>query len=144
MTAGIGAPAADFTEPAAPTQPHGGGLLDEVSKVAGATRRTLAALFELVTLEGRRAGLALAWMLALGVGAGILGVTAWLGAVSALVLCLVALGVTPVVALILLVALNLAGAAVAVYFCIRMSKDLLFPSSRRQLAAKVDALTPQP
>jgi hypothetical protein len=144
VTAGIGASAPEFTEPAPRTQQQAGGVLDELSNTAAAARHAVAALFELLTLEARRAGVALAWMLALGVGAGILGVTAWLGLVAALVLCAVAMGLAPIVALILLVALNLAGAAVAAWLCMRMSKDLLFPSSRRQLAAKASTLTPQP
>jgi len=119
-------------------------VFEEFSNVAASVRRTSAALLDLITLEARRAGLSLAWMVALGVGAGVLGVTAWLGLVAALVLGLVAVGVSPIVALLLLVVVNLVGAAIAVWVCIRMSKDLLFPSSRRQLATKVGALTPQP
>ena len=141
---GRGAEAPAFTEPAPKTRPRAGGVFEEFSNVAASVRRTSSALLDLLTLEARRAGLSLAWMVALGVGAGVLGVTAWLGLVAALVLGLVAVGVSPIVALLLLVVVNLVGGAIAVWVCIRMSKDLLFPSSRRQLAAKVGALTPQP
>jgi len=144
VTTAGGAEAPAFTEPAPRAQPQSGGVLDECSNAAAAARRTLAALFDLFTLEAQRAGLALAWMVALGVGAAILAVTAWLGTVTALVLCAVALGLAPIVSLILMVALNLAGAAVAAYFCVRMSKDLRFPSSRRQLASEAGTSSPQP
>lgn len=144
VAAGGAAEVPDFSEPAPKIQPRAGGVLDEFSNVASAARRTLASLFDLLALEAQRAGLTLAWMVGLGVGAGILAVTAWLGAVTALVLGTIALGVSPIVALLLLVVVNLAGAAIAAYACMRMSKDLLFNASRRQLAAKVSTSVPQP
>ena len=57
-----------------------------MSNVISSARRVATGMVDLVVLEGRRAGLALAWMLGLGVAAAILGVTAWLGlmAVAAL------------------------------------------------------------
>jgi len=139
-----GADAPEFTEPAPQSRAAPAGVLDEVSNVVAAARRTVSGFFELLTLEARRAGLALAWMVALGTAAALLGVTAWLGIVTTLVLCVMALGVTPILAVLLFVVLNIAGAAAAVYVCMNMSKDLMFPSSRRQLAAKVDTPAPQP
>jgi hypothetical protein len=144
VTAGVGAPAPDITEPAPKSHPAPGGLLDELSNAVTAARHTVAGAFELLTLEARRAGITLAFMIGLGLGAAILAVTAWLGLVAALVLWAVSLGLGPIVAVLLATVLSLAGAAAAAYVCIRMSKDLLFPSSRRQIAVKVGNTAPQP
>ena len=142
---GTGAGAAEFTEPAPPqSRPAPGGVLDELSGVLTAVRNTVSGAFELLTLEARRAGITLAFMIGLGLGAAILAVTAWLGLVAALVLWAISLGLGAIVAVLLATVLSLAGAAAAAYVCIKMSKDLLFPSSRRQIAVKVGNTTPQP
>jgi hypothetical protein len=133
-----GAP--DFTEPAPRSGSSGTGVLGELSNVLSATKRTVSGFFELLVLEGKRAGLALAWILGLGVGAAILGVTAWMGLMAALALWAVMLGLSPVLAVLLVVVLNLAAAGGAIFACIKMSKKLLFPVTRRQL--KADAGTP--
>lgn len=140
VAAGSGANAPDFTEPAPKTGSAGSGVLGEVSNVFSAARRTVSGFFELIALEARRAGLALAWIVGLGFGAAILVVSAWMGIVAALALWAVSLGLSPILAVLLLVVLNLAGAAAAIFVCIRMSKDLMFPVSRRQL--KSDGAAP--
>jgi hypothetical protein len=141
---GSGAAAPEFREPAPQSHLAAGGLLDELSNVVTAARHTVSGAFELLTLEARRAGITLAFMIGLGLGAAILVVTAWLGLVAALVLWAISLGLGPIVAVLLATVLCLAGAGAAAYVCIRMSKDLLFPSSRRQIAVKVTNTAPQP
>ncbi len=130
--------AAEYTEPAPRSNeaanPPGGGVLGEVSDVLSSARRVATGMVDLVVLEGRRAGIALAWMLALGVAAAILGVTAWLGLMAVAALALMAAGLAPIWAMLLVVVLNLGVAAGAVFVCIKKSKDLLFTASRRQLA----------
>jgi hypothetical protein len=128
---GVGAPA--FTEPA-PKSDSPGGVLGEVSNVLSAARRAVSGYFDLIVLEARRAGLSLVWMIALGFAAAILGVTAWMGLVAMLVLVAMAMGLSPVLSVLLLVVVNLCGAAGAVFACMKLSKDLMFPASRRQLS----------
>ena len=130
--------AAEYTAPA-PTsrssaKPTGSGVLGEVSNVISSARRVATGMVDLVVLEGRRAGLALAWMLGLGVAAAILGVTAWLGLMAVAALALMAAGLSPIWAVLLVVLLNLAVAGGAVFVCVKKSKDLLFTASRRQLS----------
>ncbi len=137
MTAGQSAAAA-FTEPAPTTgdsAPSGtSGVLGEVSGVIAAARRVATGLVDLVVLEGKRAGLALAWMLGLGVAAGILAVTAWLGLMAAAALGLMAAGCAPILSILIVVVLNLAAAGGAAFICVKKSKQLLFTATRRQLS----------
>lgn len=142
--AGSGARAPEFTEPAPKTRASATGVLEEVSNLVSAARRTVSGFFDLVMLEARRAGLALAWMIGLGVGAAILAVTAWLGLVATLAMLLVAMGLGPILAMLLVVVLNLAAAAIAAYVCVKMSKDLTFEASRRQLKTRAAELPAQP
>jgi len=144
VTTGAGAPAPEFTEPAPQSRPATAGVLEELSGVVNAVRDTVSGAFELLTLEARRAGITLAFMIGLGLGAAILAVTAWLGLVAALVLWAISLGLGPIVAVLMATLLSLVGGAAAAYACIRMSKALLFPSSRRQIAVKVTNTAPQP
>jgi hypothetical protein len=92
----------------------------------------------LLSLETRRAGLALVWMVAFGAIAAILVVTSWLGLMAALALWAVSLGIPWVTAVTVISLANLLAAAIMTYVCIRMSRDLLFPATRRQLEAKPD------
>ncbi len=138
------ADAPEITEPAPKSNPPGAGLLGEVSGVIGSARRVVSGMLELVVLEGRRAGFALAWMVGLGLAAAILAVTAWMGIMAAAALCLVAADVSPILSILIVVVLNLAGAGAAVFVCIKKSKDLLFPATRRQVAKKTAELPARP
>lgn len=100
-----------------------------------ATLRTLGGRFlDLVALEGRQAGLSLAWMLGLALAAAVLAITGWLALLACLVLALVQ---NEIVgwgwALSIAALLSFAGAAGLVSLLIRRGTDLLFPASRRQL-----------
>ena len=137
---GKGADAPEFTQPAPPSNPPGASVLGEVSGVIGSARRVVSGMLDLVVLEGRRAGIALALMIGLGLAAAILAITAWMGVMAAVALGLMAAGVSPILSILIVVVLNLAGAAAAVFVCMKKSKDLLFPATRRQVARKTAEL----
>ena len=111
-------------------------FLDELATAVASARAVVSNFLDLAALEGRRAALALVWMVALGLGAMVLTVAAWAGFMSALVLGIVALGVPWLVAVLGVSVVNLLAAGGAVYVCIGMSRDLLFSATRRQVAGK--------
>lgn len=114
----------------APTQ----GVLGELTGTLASARAALSHFLDLVSLEARRAGLALAWMIALGLAAAVCAITAWIGIMAALAMWAVSLGLHPVGAVVLVAGLNLAACAALAFRCIGMSRDLLFPATRRQVA----------
>src|SRR4029434_1938240 len=116
------------------------GMLEEVMGTLASARAALTHFLDLFSLEARRAGLALVWMIAVGFAAAACAVTAWLGIMAALAMWTVSLGLPPIAAAIVLAGLNLAACAVLAYRCIGMSRDLLFPAIRRQVAG----ITPIP
>ena len=67
--------------------------------------------------------------------AALLIVTAWLGLIVALALWAVSLGVTWTSAIVAISLANLLAAAISLFVCVTMSRDLLFPATRRQLEA---------
>jgi hypothetical protein len=111
-------------------------VLGEVSGVLSAAQRAVSGYFDLIVLEARRAGISMIWMVAMGFAAALLGVTAWLGLVAMLALWAMAMGLSPILSVLLLVVLNIAGAAAAVFGCLKFSKGLMFTASRRQLSRK--------
>ena len=137
------APAAQPQAAAAGTAAPPVSFLDELATALASARAVVSNLLDLAALEGRRAVLALVWMLALGLGAMVLAVTAWAGFMSALVLGAVALGVPWLVAVLVVSVINLLAAAGAIYVCIGMSRDVLFSATRRQVAGK-PAQPPEP
>jgi hypothetical protein len=116
--------------------PEPTGVFSEMSRVAASARETFASFLELVTLEAQRAGVALVWMVAGGIGAALLGVTGWLALVAALAMWLVALGMPPIGAMLAIAVASAAAAGGLVYWCMTMSRALLFSATRRQLAGK--------
>lgn len=114
--------------------PRAGSVVQAFSATLASARATLADFLELVALEARRAGLALAWMLAFGVGIAICAVTAWLGLMVALVLWAVSLGLPAIAAVLALVLLNLTAAAALTWACVGLTRDLMFGATRRQIA----------
>ena len=111
------------------------GIFGGIANAFNSARRVVADLFRLFSLEVRRAGLTLVWMLALGVLAALLTATAWVSLMAALALWAVSLGLTWIGAMIAIALVNLATAAVVVFSCVGLSRNLLFPAPRRQLAA---------
>lgn len=111
-------------------------VFDTLSSALAGARTALSNFLDLVALEARRAGLALMWMVAVGVVAAVCIVVAWLGLMTALVMCAVAWGFPPIAAVILLAAIHLLVGAVLIYVCIGMSRALLFSATRRQVATQ--------
>jgi hypothetical protein len=112
------------------------GVLDELSNAFASARAALANFLDLVSLEARRAGLALMWMVAWGIVAAICIATAWLGLMAALAMWAVSLGFPALAAVIAIAVINGIAGAVLIYVCITLSRDLLFAATRRQLAGK--------
>ncbi len=89
----------------------------------------------LATLEGRQAGLSLAWMLGLALAAAVLALTGWLALLACVVLALVQNDIVGWGwALAIAALLSFAGAGGLLLLVIRRSRDLLFPATRRQLS----------
>lgn len=111
------------------------GLAEELSGVFAGARGLLSNLLDLFTLEARHAGLTLAAMLACAAVGAILVATAWLGAVAAVALWAIRLGMSWEAAFGLLAGANLVLAGALFWWCARVSRDLLFSATRRQLHA---------
>lgn len=120
------------------------GVLDELSSTVASARAALSYFLDLISLEARRAGLALMWMVAWGFVAAICGVTAWLGLMAALAMWAVSLGFPPIAAVIAVAVINLVAGAALIYVCTGMSHDLLFAATRRQVAGKCPVKPPAP
>lgn len=128
--------------PAASAEQIGGtraavaGVFEELSGALRSGRAAFSAYLELVTLEARRAGIALIWMIAGAVVGAICVVTAWIGLMAAFALGAVSLGFHPITAAIAVSLLNVAAGAGLIYGCIGMTKDLLFSATRRQISGR--------
>jgi len=120
------------------------GILAALSSALAEARTALSSFLDLVTLEARRAGLALMWMVAVGVAAALCVVVAWLGLTAALAMWAVAGGLPPIAAVVLLAAVHLLAGAGLFYLCAGMSRDLLFPATRRQVAGPSRVAPPAP
>jgi hypothetical protein len=83
------------------------GVIDELSGAFDSARATLYDFLELISLEMRHAGLALIWMLALGVAAIFCVLSAWLGLMGVIVLLAMSLGMHPIDAIMAMAGLNL-------------------------------------
>lgn len=120
-------------DPRLATQAPPSGVFDEFSKLLAFARETLSDVLELVSLETRRAGLGLVWMIVGGLLAAIFIVTAWAGLMAALAMYMVSLGMISLAAVIVVAAVNLIAGAAMLYWCIGLSRHLLFSATRRQL-----------
>ncbi len=110
------------------------GIIGEVAGVFAALRVALADFLDLLSLEARRAGLALMWMAICTIAAAACIVSAWLGLMAALIIWAVSTGFPLLAAAIVVAVMNGAVGAVLIYRCISLSRDLLFAATRRQLA----------
>jgi hypothetical protein len=120
------------------------GVLDELSGALASARAAVSGFVDLLSLEARRAGLALMWMVVGAVVAAICMVGAWLGLMAALAMWAVSLGLSPITAVIAVAAINLIAGAVLIYVCIGASRDLLFSATRRQVAGNSSVMPPAP
>lgn len=100
--------------------------------------RTWRAIFDgliaLAALEARLAGLSAVAILGLAVAVGVLFVTAWLSLMAALAMWLVYLGAGWGAALLCIVIINALTGGGLVVFIIKLSRNLLFQATRRQMA----------
>jgi uncharacterized membrane protein YqjE len=126
----------DVVADARPPEPPAAGVFDELSGTLVSARDTLLNFLDLLSLESRRAGLALTWMIMLGLVAAICIVTAWLGTMGALVIGALYLGYPLITAVIAIVLLNGVAAALLIHACMRNSRALLFSATLRQLAGE--------
>lgn len=117
------------------TPPPTDGIVGGIANAFNSVRRVFSDLFRLFSLEVRRAGLTLMWMVALGALAAMLVVTAWLGLMGALALWAVSLGWTWISVMVAIALANLVAAAVVIFSCVTVSRNLLFPATQRQLEA---------
>jgi uncharacterized membrane protein YqjE len=113
--------------------PPADSIVGGIAQALESARRVISDLFRLLSLEVRRAGLALMWMVVLGVMAAVLMVTAWLGLMAALALWAVSLGASWMGAILVIALVNILLATVSLVACLTMSRDLLFPATQRQL-----------
>jgi len=122
--------AADMSPPATPEAERTQGT---VSALIASVRQFGDHLLTLVALEGKRAGLSLAFMLGFAVAASVLVITGWLALIACVVLALVLNGIVGWLwALLIAALLSFAGAAGLVVLLVKRSKDLLFAATRRQ------------
>lgn len=150
MPAGGGAPPlpddaqARLDQVGGESRPQPTGIFNELSNALESARSGLSNFLELVSLEARRAGLMLAWMVASGLVAAVCITGAWLGLLAALAIWAVSVGFPLTAAAIAFASTNLLAAAALIWACIRMSRALLFSATRRQLAGHSPVTPPQP
>ena len=105
-----------------------------ISSLIASVRELGERFLTLMTLEGRQAGLNLAWMLALALAAAMLAITGWLALIACVVLALVQNDIVGWGwALSIAALLSFAGAGGLVFMVIQRSRYLLFLGTRRQL-----------
>ncbi len=115
------------------TPPPAESVFSEVANTFTSMRRVVSNFFELFSLEVRRASLTFTWMVVWGAIAAMFIVTTWLGLMGALALWIVLLGATWISAIVVISLANLLAAAVSLFVCVMISRDLLFPATRKQL-----------
>lgn len=103
-----------------------GGVLEELSSALSSAGAMRSKFLDLISIEARRAGLALMWLIAWGLVAAVCIVGARLGSMAALAMWAVSLGFSPIAAVIAVAVINFVACAVLIYVCIGMSRDLLF------------------
>ena len=105
-----------------------------IAKVIEQVLAAFSARFHLFELEAKRAAWAAAYMMAFAVGAALLGVTAWLILIGALIVGVVAAGVPWVVAVVVAIALHAVGVFLLVRGIRSMVENLTFSATRRTLS----------
>lgn len=118
------------------TGPRKTGVLDELSSAFASARTTFSSFLDLMGFEARRAGLALMWMVGLGVIGAVCVVSAWLGLMAALAMWTVSLGFPVIAAVVAVAVINCVAGAMLISVCVGRSRDLLFSATRRQLSGK--------
>jgi hypothetical protein len=120
--------------PSGTARPRASSPRPSIAQFVSEIRAAFNARFYLFELEAKRAVWSAAYMLAFAVGAALLGVTAWLILIGALIYGAVAAGAPWLIAAIVAIALH----AVAVFLLIRairaMVDNLTFAATRRTLS----------
>jgi hypothetical protein len=130
---GIGSTAEALTETPEAAE---AGIWRSVSGLTEALLDRCGGLVRIIALEGRLAGLSLAYMLLLAVLGAVLTVSAWLLFNAAFAIWLAGNGWSLLGTVLLLGVINLAAAGGALLVLRRFSNNLLFTGSRTQLFAK--------
>ena len=91
----------------------------------------------LAVLDMRRASVQLAWLIGTGVVIAVLGVTAWLTAITALVTWLLEENVSLPLVLLIAAMINLAGAGILVWRIRSLVAEMPFAATLRQLKGEV-------
>lgn len=120
------------------------GVLDELLGAFASARESLAGFLELMALEARRASLSLVWMLVLGLLAGMCFIATWLGISAALAIGMISAGFAALTAVLLVALFNLVAGAIFILFCVRMSRNLMFAATRRQISGESRSEVPEP
>ncbi|MCK7497746.1 MAG: phage holin family protein [Comamonadaceae bacterium] len=128
-------PAAAATPPTgdATSQPAREGWLEGVQSVLRELPGLVSDRVELLSLELRRAGKALAQIVVLVVAATLLGVTAWLALWAGVTIALLQTGMHWALALLAVLAANLVAAALALLRIRKLIPVLQLPATRRHL-----------
>lgn len=108
-------------------------LRDAVTDLFDSLRAAVTTRLRLVAIEGQRARGALVRIAVLGVVAAILGISAWLVALWGITWGLLALGLQPWVAVVVVIAANVIGALGCVLAMKRIANRLAFPATMRHL-----------
>ena len=111
------------------------GALDELFGAFASAREAVARFLELFRLEARLAGRSLLWMLALMLFAALCFITTWLGISVAIVVGIAWAGLSVLAAVSIVTALNLMLVFALTMVCARLSRNLRFTATRRQLSA---------
>jgi hypothetical protein len=105
-----------------------------ISSLIASVRALGERFLTLAALEGKKAGVTLAWMVGLALAAAVLAITGWLALLACVVLALVQNDIVGWGwALSIAALLSFAGAGGLVFMLIQHSRHLLFPATRRQL-----------
>ena len=105
-----------------------------ISSLIASVRALGERFLTLVALEGKLAGVTLAWMVGLALAAAVLAITGWLALLAGVVLALVQNDIVGWGwALSIAALLSFAAAGGLVFMVIQRSRYLLFPVTRRQL-----------
>jgi len=107
-----------------------------LSQLIDDLRATLSARFHLLELEAKRAAWSAAYMLAFAVGAALLGVTAWLILVGALIVGAVSAGVHWLLVVAVAIALHVGAAFFLVRSIRGMLENFTFEGTRRTLTRR--------
>ena len=113
-----------------------------ISQFISELRAAFSARFYLFELEAKRAACSAAYMLAFATAAALLGVTAWLILIGALIYGAVSAGVPWIVAAIVAIALHAVGAFMLVRAIRSMVENLTFAATRRTLEKADSAEVP--